>query len=89
MTVTSPRSEGARSGLFLFSVANLEPRLLAAYLWQDAKVVCRAVAQYDSVRLSLHCFNTEGEIDRAAETVERAVRDGIPDDVQLPAGPPG
>ena len=29
VTVTSPRSEGARSGLFLFAVANVEPRLLA------------------------------------------------------------
>jgi selenocysteine lyase/cysteine desulfurase len=44
-------------------------------------VVCRAVAQYDSTRLSLHCFNTEAEVDRAAEGVERALREGIPADV--------
>jgi len=81
VTVTSPEDEGSRTGLFLFSVEGEEPQRVTAYLQQQAKVVCRTVAQFNSVRLSLHCFNTEGEIDRAAETVERAVREGIPDDV--------
>jgi L-cysteine/cystine lyase len=81
VSVTSPDDEGARTGLFLFSVEGEAPQRVTAYLQQEAKVVCRTVAQFDSVRLSLHCFNTEAEIDRAAETVERAVREGIPDDV--------
>ena len=45
------------------------------------------MAQFNSVRLSLHAFNTEAEIDRAAEVVERAILEGIPDDVE-PAIPP-
>ena len=61
--------------------------LVNAFLQQEAKVVSRSVQQYDSVRLSLHAFNTEADIDLAAETVERAVREGIPDDV-APAMPP-
>jgi L-cysteine/cystine lyase len=79
--VTGPTSDGTRSGLFLFSVEGVNPARVTAFLQQEAQVVCRTVAQFDSIRLSLHCFNTEAEIDRAAACVERAVREGIPDDV--------
>jgi L-cysteine/cystine lyase len=79
--VTGPTTDATRSGLFLFSVEGVNPARVTAFLQQEAKVVCRTVAQFDSVRLSLHCFNTEAEIDRTAECVERAIREGIPDDV--------
>ena len=81
VAVTSTGDEGCRTGLFLFSVEGETPQRITAYLQQQAKVVCRTVAQLNSVRLSLHCFNTEAEIDRVAETVERAIREGIPEDV--------
>lgn len=79
--VTGPTNDSTRSGLFLFSVEGEAPQRVTAFLQREAKVVCRTVAQFDSVRLSLHCFNNEAEIDRAAECVERAVANGIPDDV--------
>ncbi len=80
VAVTSPRDDSTTTGLFCFSAAGLAPDRLSAFLQQEAKVVCRTVAQFNSVRLSLHCFNTEAEVDRAAEYVERALREGIPDE---------
>ncbi len=87
VTVVSPRHDATRTGLFCFTVDGLEAADVNAFLQQEAKVVCRSVAQFNSVRLSLHAFNSEVDIDRAAETVERAVIEGIPDDVE-PAIPP-
>jgi L-cysteine/cystine lyase len=87
ITVLSPRHDATCTGLFCFTVTDVDPALVNAFLQQEAKVVSRPVQQYDSVRLSLHAFNTEADIDLAAETVERAVREGIPDNVE-PAMPP-
>jgi L-cysteine/cystine lyase len=87
VTVESPHHESTRTGLFCFAANGLDAGLLNAYLQQEGKVVCRSVQQYGTVRLSLHAFNTEADIDAAAETVERALREGIPDDVE-PAYPP-
>ena len=83
----SPRHDATRTALFCFAVAGLDPALVNSFLQQEAKVVSRWVRQYGSVRLSLHALNTEADIDLVAETVERALREGIPDDVE-PAMPP-
>jgi len=81
VVVTSPRSEDARSGLFCFRVEGEEAARVSAYLQREAKVVCRAVREYDAVRLSLHVFNSEADIERVAEAVERAIAEGIPEDI--------
>ena len=86
VTVTSPRSDETRTGLFCFRVEGEEASRVSAYLQREAKVVCRAVREYDAVRLSLHAFNTEAELELAADTVERAIADGIPDDVEAGFG---
>ncbi len=59
---------------------------MSAYLQREARVVCRAVREYDSVRLSLNAFNTEAEIDRAAEAVERGLVEGIPEEIAAAVG---
>ena len=87
VTVLSPRGAAARTGLFCFAVDGLDAALVNAWLQHEAKVVCRSVAQFNSVRLSLHAFNTHADIDRAASSVERAIREGIPDGIE-PAYPP-
>ncbi|MCY4640540.1 MAG: aminotransferase class V-fold PLP-dependent enzyme [Chloroflexi bacterium] len=87
VTVLSPRGDAARTGLFCFAVDGLDAALVNAWLQHEAKVVCRSVAQFNSVRLSLHAFNTRDDIDRAASSVERAIREGIPEDI-TPAYPP-
>ncbi len=78
VTITGSRAEAMRTGLFVFRVASLDPAELSAYLQGAGGVVCRTVRQLDSVRLSLHVYNTEAEIDRAAEYVERALAEGMP-----------
>ncbi len=78
--VTSPRHEETRSGLFLFAAGDLDPTLLAPWLWTAGQVVCRSVKQAGSVRLSLHVYNNEADIDRTAELVGRAMREGIPEE---------
>lgn len=81
VTVTSPRADETRTGLFCFSVDSDEASRVSAFLQQEGRVVCRAVREFNAVRLSLHAFNTEGDVDRAAELVERALAEGIPAEV--------
>ena len=85
--MVSPRHDATRTGLFCFSVDGHEADMVNAFLQHEAKVVCRSVKQFNSVRLSLHAFNNEADIDLTAETVERAILEGIPDDIE-PAIPP-
>ena len=75
--VRSSRAEDTRTGLFLFSAEGLDATELAPWMWTAGQVVCRSVKEAGAVRLSLHVYNNEGDIDRAAELVERALREGI------------
>lgn len=81
VTVTSPRSDEARTGLFAFHSEGLPSSALSMYLQQQAGVVCRAVRDYDTVRLSLNAFNNEDDIERTAVAVETAVSEGIPAEI--------
>lgn len=76
--VASTRLEEARTGLFAFEVAGEQAARVSAFLQLEAGVVCRYVGEHNTVRLSLHVYNDESDIERAAEGVERALRDGIP-----------
>ena len=76
--VRSPRTEDTRTGLFTFAVAGEEPVRVSAYLQLYHRVVCRYVAETGAVRLSLHVYNTEEDIEQAAQGVEQAVREGVP-----------
>lgn len=49
-------------------------------MWAEGQVVCRSVKQAGSVRLSLHVYNDESDIERTAALVERALREGLPED---------
>lgn len=76
-TVVSPRNEQSRTGLFCFATQGLEAAELAPWLQAEHRVVCRAVRERDVVRLSLHVFNNEDDIERAAVGVEQALQEGI------------
>ncbi|MSQ30639.1 MAG: aminotransferase class V-fold PLP-dependent enzyme [Dehalococcoidia bacterium] len=77
--VSGAAGEATRSGLFLFAVEGVDPAHLVDYLQGDGGVIARSVREMGSVRLSLHVYNTEGEVDRVAELVERAVAQGVPE----------
>lgn len=75
--VVSPLGELA-SGLVCFQVEGLEPAAIVAALWEVGKVVSREVRETAAVRLSLHFFNTEQEIDRVADIVSQLAVHGLP-----------
>lgn len=75
--IRSPRSEDGRTGLFLFRAGDLDATELAPWLWQTGQIVCRSVKEAGAVRLSLHVYNNESDIDRTADLVERALAEGI------------
>lgn len=80
--ITSPRSEEGRTGLFLFSLRGVAPAALAAFLEQHHQIVARSV-KGEAVRLCLHVFNTEDEIERAAAAVRHVAQHGLPDDLRV------
>ena len=87
--LTGGRTDATRSGLFFFAVPNIDPAFLAAYLQGEANVVCRSVKQVGSVRLSMHVYNTEAEIETVAELAARAAAAGnVPEQYRVvPHGP--
>ena len=78
VTVTSPTRDDTRTGLFLFRTNGVDAAALSAWLQAEGGIICRSVRQFESVRLSLHVYNVEEEIDRTAALVARAVAEGLP-----------
>ncbi|MDP6099863.1 MAG: aminotransferase class V-fold PLP-dependent enzyme [Dehalococcoidia bacterium] len=65
--VTSPRHPQLASGLVTFSVQDAAPQQVVAHLWKKGQVVSRWVENPPGVRLSLHFFNTEEEIETVVD----------------------
>jgi L-cysteine/cystine lyase len=86
VTVTSPHTEATRTGLFAFRTEGIDAALMASHLWLDAHVVCRSVREVGAVRLSLHAYNNEDDVEAVALSVERALRSGV--HPEAPAGVP-
>lgn len=78
VAIDSPRTEEARTGLFCFTTAGVPAADLGPWLQSEHHVVCRVVRERDATRLSLHVFNNEDDIERAARGVEQALADGVP-----------
>ena len=86
--LTGGRTDTTRTGLFLFAVPGVDPAHLAAYLQGEGQIVCRSVRQAGSVRLSLHVYNTEDEIDRTAALVAGVAAAGnVPEPYRATGGP--
>ena len=69
VTVQSPMGREDSSGLVSFSIDDLEPPEAVNRLWERHKIVCRQVAFPSCVRVSLHFFNTQEEVDQIADAV--------------------
>lgn len=79
--IASPRIDQTRTGLFCFRLHGEPARRVSTYLQAYHRVVCRSVASEDVVRLSLHVYNTEDDIEAAARGVEQAIAEGIPEEI--------
>jgi L-cysteine/cystine lyase len=66
VTITSPRHPQMASGLVSFSLDGASPQQVVAHLWKQGRVVTRWVEHPPGVRLSLHFFNTEEEVETVA-----------------------
>jgi L-cysteine/cystine lyase len=77
VTIESPRNEESRTGLFCFGTEGIDAADLGPWLQREHDVVCRAVRERNVTRLSLHVFNSDEDIERAAVGVEAALRDGV------------
>ncbi len=67
--LTGPTEQDVSCGLVSIAVHRWEPRELTEALWESSRVVARAVGYPAAVRFSTAHFNTEEDIDRAAEAV--------------------
>ena len=67
--VQSPMAPEDSSGLVTFSIDGLEPPEAVSRLWERHRIVCRQVAFPPCVRVSLHFFNTQQEVDRIVDAV--------------------
>ena len=67
----SPLNRNSSSGLVSFAVEGIDPTDAVAQLWQGHRIVARPVKFPAGIRVSLHFFNTEEEV----EQVVGAVRD--------------
>ncbi|MEE9278495.1 MAG: aminotransferase class V-fold PLP-dependent enzyme [Dehalococcoidia bacterium] len=70
VTIRSARAAEARTGLFVFTVDGVDPDAVVSAL-REGGVVGRRTKDRDTARLCFHVYNTEAEIDRAAEIVAR------------------
>jgi len=69
VTVQSPLGREDSSGLVSFAIEGLEPPEAVKRLWERHRIVCRQVAFPSCVRVSIHFFNTQEEMDQIADAV--------------------
>ena len=69
VSVLSPMNDAASAGLVSFAVAGQSADSAVARIWQDHRIVVRQVHYPESIRASLHFFNTEEEVDRLTQAV--------------------
>ena len=67
--ILSPMDDSSSAGLVSFVVAGQSADSVVARLWEDHRIVVRQVHYPESVRTSLHFFNTEEEVDALARAV--------------------
>ncbi|MSP78731.1 MAG: aminotransferase class V-fold PLP-dependent enzyme [Dehalococcoidia bacterium] len=72
--VHSPAEPPEATSLVTFSIAGQEPQAIVDALWQERKIVCRAIDPLRGVRLSLHLFNTEQEVAHVADEIRKLTR---------------
>jgi L-cysteine/cystine lyase len=71
VTVLTPLDPESSAGLVTFRVDGVEGSAAMETLWRDHRIVARSVDPLHAVRISLHHFNTEGEVDVLVDAIRR------------------
>ena len=69
--VLSPMEGRNASGLVSFIIDGVEPKEAVSRLWEQHRIVVRPVTYPPCIRVSLHFFNTEEEVNKVVEAVQR------------------
>ena len=69
--VLSPMERGGSSGLVSFAIDGIEPADAVTRLWEQHQIVARQVGFPSGIRVALHFFNTEEEVEQVVEAVRR------------------
>ena len=69
--VLSPLKEWSSSGLVSFTIDRVDPRVAVSHLWDQHRIVARSVSFPSCIRVSLHFFNTQEEVNKIVEGVRR------------------
>lgn len=67
--VLSPLERQSSSGLVSFTIEGVNPKDAVSYLWAQHRIVARPVSSLSCIRISLHFFNTEEEVNKVVEAV--------------------
>lgn len=59
----TPADESTWSGLVVFTFDGMTPDNVVQALWDNHRIVCRTIPQFDAVRISVHAYNTVDELD--------------------------
>ena len=67
--VLTPMDRRSSSGLVSFTIDGADPQAAASRLWERHRIVARSVHFPPGLRVSLHFFNTEEEVNKVVEAV--------------------
>jgi len=70
---------GAAAGIATVEIEGIEPGALTDWLWRQNRIIVTPIvhAEFRGIRVSPSVYTTLEEIDRFAEAMERAARDGV------------
>jgi len=74
--ILSPGPEALWSGLVVFNIRGVPAEEAVAQLWRRHRIVCRWLPSPRAVRVSVHAFNNEDDMDAVAEAVRELAAAG-------------
>lgn len=72
----TPEDVTTWSGLIVFTVDGPTPDDAVTDLWQRHRIVCRTIPQFGALRISIHAYNTEEELDTLVGALHELARSG-------------
>jgi L-cysteine/cystine lyase len=77
-TLTGPTDDETTCGLTAVAIDGWEPRQVVDALWERYKIAVRAVNSPPAIRISTAHFNTEAEVDRVLEALQKIASEQAP-----------